>query len=478
MHPFLILLIGVLAVVGSILALRLHAFLALILGALVVAAITPRENVERYATDAKLSEKAAKDLAQAPWGKRLGDAFGRSCANIAIIIAMAAIVGQCMLESGGAERIVRASLNLTGEKGAPIALAVTGFILGIPVFFDTVFYLMIPLAKALAARTGKNYGLYVMSIAAGATISHSLVPPTPGPLYVATELGVLGPMILAGCVIGGLSVVPGVAYAYFANRRWPVPLRETADVSIDDLKAMSARDTASLPSLSASLFVILFPVALIVADVVLGLYQKDVPSWLLTTSRQLGDPNIALGLSAGVALILRLRHAAPGSPKLAATLETALAGAGQIILITASGAAFGAMLQQTAVGGTIAALPMFKGASPGLAVLAGAFLVTSLIRIAQGSATVAMVTSIGMFGALAKDGALGFHPVYLALAIGFGSKPVPWMNDSGFWLICKMSGQTPTETLRNHSAMFTIMGVSGLIFTMISAKLFPFTGTP
>ena len=468
MHPFLILLIGVVVVVGAILALRLHAFFALIAGALAVAALTPRAHVERYVADAPASEKAAKDLPAQPWGKRLAGAFGRSCGNIAIIIAMAAIVGQCMLESGGAERIVRASMAVTGERGAPLAFAVTGFVLGIPVFFDTVFYLMIPLAKSLAARTGKHYGLYVMAIAVGATISHSLVPPTPGPLYVASELGVVGPMILAGCVIGGLSVIPGLAYAYLSDRRWPVPLRATADVSIDDLKSLSLRDTASLPPLWASLLVVLLPVALIVGDVTLNSRLLD----------QLGDPNVALGLSAALALILRIRYAAPGAPKASTSLETALSGGGQIILITAAGAAFGAMLQQTAVGSEIAGMGVFKGSNAGLAVLAGAFLVTALIRMAQGSATVAMVTAIGMFGALAKGGLLGFHPVYLALAIGFGSKPFPWMNDSGFWLITRMSGQTPGETLRNHSTMFTIMGVSGLILTMLSATLFPFKGSP
>jgi gluconate:H+ symporter, GntP family len=468
MHPFVILLVGVLVVVGSILALRLHAFLALILGALTVAAITPRGNVERYVADAPASEKVSKDLPAQPLGKRLAGAFGKSCANIAIIIAMAAIIGQCMLESGGAERIVRASMSLTGERGAPFAFALTGFILGIPVFFDTVFYLMIPLAKSLAARTGRNYGLYVMSIAVGATISHSLVPPTPGPLYVASELNVVPQMILAGGVIGGLSVLPGLAYAFFANRRWPVPLRETADVSIDDLRAMSARDTASLPPLWASLLVVLLPVALIVGETTLK----------TSLLKQLGEANVALSFSAAIALVLRIRYAAPGAPKASTSLETALSGGGQIILITAAGAAFGAMLQQTAVGSEIAGMSVFKGANAGLATLGGAFLVTALIRMAQGSATVAMVTSIGMFGALAKGGLLGFHPVYLALAIGFGSKPFPWMNDSGFWLITKMSGQTPGETLRNHSTMFTIMGISGLIFTMISAKLFPFTGSP
>ncbi len=116
---------------------------------------------------------------------------------------MAAIIGKCLLDSGAADKIVRSALKLFGERGAPGAFVSSGFLLDIPVFFDTVFYLMVPLGKALRVRTGRNYLLYVLTIVCGATMAHSLVPPTPGPLFVAESLGVdLGLMILCGCVVG------------------------------------------------------------------------------------------------------------------------------------------------------------------------------------------------------------------------------------------------------------------------------------
>jgi GntP family gluconate:H+ symporter len=473
MHPFLILALGIVVVVGSILALRLHAFLALALGAIVVSVLTPRARIEAYAAEQRLSPKATEDLVKQPAAQRVAAAFGRTCATIGIIIALASIIGQCMLESGGAERIVRSTVRLLGERNAPIAFAVTGFLLSIPVFFDTIFYLMIPLAKALSARTRKNFGLYVMTIAGGATISHSLVPPTPGPLYVAGELGVMGEMYVAGILLGGLSVVPGILYAYYSNRRWPVPLRETPDVSLKDLQDMSERDERSLPPLSLALLPIVFPVFLIIGDVVLAQAAKtaSLPAGLLAFSRNVGDSNVALAIGAAIALWMQLRY--KQGAKVAASLETAFASAGQIILITAAGGAFGAMLNQTAIGGEIAKL--FPRENSGLFVLGAAFLVTALVRVAQGSATVAMVTAMGMFKSFAPS--LGFHPVYLAVAIGFGSKPLPWMNDSGFWVVCRMSGQTVKETLRNHTVVFTTMGFAGIVLTMIAARLLPFVPT-
>jgi GntP family gluconate:H+ symporter len=273
-------------------------------------------------------------------------------------------------------------------------------------------------------------------------------------------------------VIGGLSVIPGVAWAFYSNRRWPVPLRETPEVSLDQLRAQAAKDDRSLPPLGLALVPILLPVVLIIADVL----YKGGPGWQAGAKKALGvlgNPNVALALSAAIALHMQLKFGAKDRATFTASLESSLGSAGQIILITAAGGAFGGVLQHTGIAKSIEA--MFSGGgSLGVAVLVGAFLVTALIRVAQGSATVAMVTAIGMFAGLAKSGHLGYHPVYLALAIGFGSKPVPWMNDSGFWVVCKMSGQTVGETLRNHTMVFTIMGVSGLIFTVLAAKLFPF----
>ncbi|MBL8826018.1 MAG: GntP family permease, partial [Planctomycetaceae bacterium] len=170
MDPLVILFVGMLVVVGGVLAFRLHAFVALIGGALVVAALTPTAALEHYAENqvakGEMHAKAAEKFVKSSIGDRVAIGFGRTCADIGILVALASIVGKCLLDSGGADRIVRSSMRWLGEAQAPLAFLISGFILGIPVFFDTVFYLMIPLGKALYARTGKNYLLYVLSMVA------------------------------------------------------------------------------------------------------------------------------------------------------------------------------------------------------------------------------------------------------------------------------------------------------------------------
>ncbi len=151
------------------------------------------------------------------------------------------------------------------------------------------------------------------------------------------------------------------------------------------------------------------------------------------------------------------------------TVQSGLMDAGMIILITAAGGVFGGILQETGIGERIQGLATeYK-----IGVLPLAFVVTALIRTAQGSATVAMVTSVGILSTFAAPETLGFHPVYLALIIGCASKITPWMNDSGFWVVCKTSGLTERETLRSMSVMFTLMGVVGSVLVVIAAKLFP-----
>ena len=217
-----------------------------------------------------LALTAAQALAKQTAGERVATALGTTCAQIGILIAMAAIIGKCLLDSGAADRIVRTALAVVGEGGAPLAFVGSGFLLGIPVFFDTVFYLMIPLGKALRVRTGRNYLLYVLTIVAGATMAHSLVPPTPGPLFVAEQLKVdLGTMILAGCAVGLMTSSVGLVFATAVNRRRELPLRESPDLTHKDLEDLAHRDQQNLPPLSISLLPILLPVLLIAGYTVL-----------------------------------------------------------------------------------------------------------------------------------------------------------------------------------------------------------------
>lgn len=542
-----ILLVGVIIVVGGVLFFRLHAFLALVLAALVVSGLTPKQAIENYAIerdalhvlsaeetqqdefstsfksvksaapgmtylllrkDASTKEytragevtfqkatddtavatikdlspqvgdvilhprdwNAAKTLAGKTVAARVAEGFGNTCTKIGILIAMASIIGMCLLESGAADRIVRSTLKVLGERGAPLSFLSSGFLLGIPVFFDTVFYLMIPLGKAMRMRTGKNYLFYVLTIVAGATMAHSLVPPTPGPLFVAEQLGVdIGVMILGGMIVGFFTVVFGYAYAALASKIWDLPLRETPDFSLKDLEEITKRDESELPSFGMSLLPILLPVILIGGFTVLKRFSGSISPDVMRFFETLGDKNIALAISAVIALGMLIHQKKTNLKSLADSIQSSLSSAGVIILITAGGGAFGGVLKQTGVAGLINEIPTV---SP-IMIIVLAFLITTAIRTAQGSATVAMITSVGILSGLAAGGNLGFHPVYLALAIGCGSKPIGWMNDSGFWVITKMSGMTEAEGLKYVTPMTSLMGVVGLGVTILGVMFFP-----
>ena len=486
MDPFLLLLIGLATVLGGILWLRLHPFIALFIAALLIASITPKTQVANALADKKLNERVkltGADLTeieqaqikndQADYAnnrtpiQRITQEFGVTFGKIGLVIALACLFGRCLLASGAADRSVRAALNMVGEKGAPVAFLGSGFALGIPVFFDSLFLLAIPLAKAMWLKLRKNYLLLIVAIIAGGSMTHSLVPPTPGPLYVASALGInIGTMILAGLVVGLYTASAGYLYGVWLNKRMDIPFRETPE-NIEKLAALSAKENHDLPSLFASLLPIVLPVLLIAGGTLI--VQTEASMGLKNFFRLIGDKNIALAIAAGLALFTLSRHL-KNKKELTEQMQGALQEAGLIILICCAGGAFGAILLQTGIGPYLQS-KVGEGANS-LWLLPLAFLVTTVIRAAQGSATVAMITAVGIVGSFAA-GNLDYHPVYLALAIGCGSKPLPWMNDSGFWVISKMSGMSEKETLLTFTATLSIMGVTGIVVTIIGAKLFP-----
>ena len=302
-------------------------------------------------------------------------------------------------------------------------------------------------------------------------MTHSLVPPTPGPLFVAGALNVdVGTMIMGGIVVGFFTVAAGYLYALWANRQWQIPLRETNDISLKELKSLSTKKDHELPSIWLSLLPIILPVILIAGRTILNATVTISDLTFLKLLDNLGNSNTALAIAAAIAMGTLVYSKRNDKQKLSTSVGAALSSAGTIILITAAGGAFGGILQQTGVG------PSIEGLANNyqIAILPLAFFVTFLVRTAQGSATVAMITAVGILSGFSDPATLGFHPVYLALVIGCGSKVIPWMNDSGFWIISKMSGFTERETLKTFSVMLTIMGFTGLIVVMVLAKFFPF----
>jgi len=468
--PLLILLVGMLIVVGGIIGLRLHPFLALLLGAFVVAYLTPEVAIEQYALTTGASAEGAQRLANQSIGGRIAQQFGSTAGKIGILIAMASIIGKCMLKSGAAERIVRSTLNVTGIKQAPITFLGSSFFLGIPVFFDTVFYLMIPLAKAMATRIGKNYLLLVLCITAGAAMANSLVPPTPGPLFLVSEMNIpIGMMMIGGFLVGLTTIAAGYAYAIWANRRWPVALRDSIDSPLEDIQALGEKDDKHLPPLGLSLLPIVLPIVLITAKAIVDLSDAASSTWLTESIVFLGEKNLALVAGGLAALLLLVLQKQGDKDAMVDSVQGALMTAGVIILITSAGGAFGGMLQQTGISARIGVLTQdFQ-----MALLPLAFFIAAVVRTAQGSATVSMITASGILAGMAEVAVLPYHHLYIGLAIACGSKLVPWMNDSGFWIVCKMSNLTEKEALQTFSPLLTVMGITGLVVILIAAKLFP-----
>ena len=384
-----------------------------------------------------------------------------------------------MLESGAAERIIRSILKFTGIEKAPIAFLVSSFFLGIPVFFDTVLFLMIPLAKAMTLRIGKNYLLLVLCIMAGAAMANSLVPPAPGPLFLIGEMHIpMGLMMIAGTIVGLFTITSGYFFALWANKKWPIELRDSLDAKLEDMKSISTKENSHLPALGLSLLPVLIPLFFICADTALNAIavpgqpftQFPILNNLLKLVKFFGDKNIAI-VTGGIAALLILAKQKKETNKEGLTpfVQAALMSGGGIILITAAGGAFGGMLQQTGISSRIADITKDYQ----MALIPMAFFIAAIVRTAQGSATVALITASGILSGMANNANLEFHPVYLGLAIGCGSKLVPWMNDAGFWIICKLSNLTEKEALKTISPLLVVMGLTGLVVIMIAAKLFP-----
>jgi GntP family gluconate:H+ symporter len=453
MSPLLILLLGTLVVILCIVRLRIGAFFGLMLAAFLVSFLAP----------GAFGDKLPRVVA----------ALGTAAGKLAVIITCAALIGKCMTDSGAADRIVRTFLRLLGERRAPAALMSSGFVLGMPVFFDTVFYLLVPLARSLHRSTKKNYLLYILAMAGGAVATHTLVPPTPGPLAVAELLKVdVGMMILMGIAVALPSALVALGLAHWLQARYEIPMRALPGEDVD----RPAPADSDLPGFWVSVLPIALPVILMAAGTVFAMQAKTAVAgaWVLEAAEIMkvaGDPNFALMVATLASVLVYVRQRRPSREQLSNDIEESMMSAGTIILITAAGGAFGAMLKEAGVGPAIQNL--FGGGSSGLILLVVGWIIAALLKTAQGSTTVAMITSAGMMASMLDGQVLAFHPVYLALAVGFGGLCVVWMNDSGFWIIARMSGLTEIEVLKTWSFMLVLVSLFGLALTALLAVVLP-----
>jgi len=448
LNPILILIIGVALLIAMIIVLRLNAFVALITTAIIISLLSPGDFADKVT--------------------RVGQAFGSVVGGIGIVIALAAIIGKCLMDSGAADRIVRSFLKILGEKRAPTALMLSGFVLSIPVFFDTVFYLLVPLARSLWRRTRRNYILYVTAIVAGAAITHTLVPPTPGPLFMASELKIdVGLMMMMGLLVGLPTAVLGVLVCKIINRRVDIPMRPYAGQEEPE-----PLEDDQLPPFWISFAPIALPVILISMNTIAK--ALNVSGVMAQVTAVLGHRDMALLLSAVLAMSVLVHYRKLSFKDLAQRTETALMSGGIIILITAAGGAFGAMLREAGIKDWLQTAIGDQGQTVGLVMLLMAFAVAVVMKFAQGSGTVSMITTVSMFAAMGvTQQMLGCNLVYLAMAIGSGSLVGDWMNNSGFWIFARMSVLTETETLKSWTILTAALGLIGLGFTLLLAYIMP-----
>jgi len=448
MNPVVILIIGVALLIAMIIVLRVNAFVALITAAIIISLLAPGD----------LADKVS----------RVAEAFGSVVGAIGIVIALAAVIGKCLMDSGAADRIVRSFLKALGEKRASVALMGSGFVLSVPVFFDTVFYLLVPLARSLWRRTQKNYVLYLTAIVAGAGITHTLVPPTPGPLFMANSFNVdLGVMIGMGILVGLPTAALGLFVCKLINRFVDIPMRPYVGESEPE-----PLDDDQLPGFWISVSPIILPVVLISINTVTK--ALDMGGQVAQITAVLGNPNLALLFSAAIAMFVLIRSRGLSLKELSGKMDTALMSGGIIILITAGGGAFGAMLRAAGVQDAVKGFIDAGGGGLGLTLLLLAFAVSSIIKFAQGSGTVAMITTASMFAAMGiSEEMLGCNLVYLAMAIGSGSLVGDWMNNSGFWIFARMGGLTEIETLKSWTILTAALGLIALAFTLLFASVLP-----
>ena len=455
--PLIALLVfGIVLLLVLILQLKLQAFLSLLIVSVVVAASSRWVN-----EDAVPLTQVADTIVNS-----MGGALG----FIATIIGIGAIFGAILEHSGGTQALANYLVKVFGAEKAPWAMLLTGFIISIPVFLDVALVILAPLLFALARDTKKPFLHFGLPLVAGMAVTHAFVPPTPGPVAVGYLLGVnLGWVILFGVLVGlPTSLICGPWLCAL--------LAKTIDHKIEETEPPKEIEEANLPPFSLILLLIVMPIAMILANTIVEqVVASGLPEGLSNDERKeqlrdlladsnffyqavtfFGHPVIALLLATVVALFFLGTKRGVDRATLLEVSTKALGPAGIIILITGAGGVFKGVLRATGI--TDALEIMF--ADSGISVLVLAWVFATLIRVAQGSATVAMLTAAGLMANFVSELSqpqLGL----VTVAIAAGATGFSHVNDSGFWMISRYFQMSEGQTLKTWGVISTLISVIG-----------------
>lgn len=434
---------GIAVLLFLILKLRIQAFIALLISSIVVGIIAGMDPLTIV--------------------KTIQTGMGNTLGFVAVVVGLGAMFGAILEHSGGAEAIASFLLKRTGDKGASWALMLTGFVIAIPVFFDVAFIILVPLIYSLQRKSGKSLLLYAIPLLAGLAITHTFIPPTPGPVAVADILDAdLGWVIVFGVIVGiPTAIVSGPIFGKYIAKRIHV-------IAPESFKPTN--DGKPKPSVGMIVAIIGLPIILIVCNTILnsdfaaGWVSETVKNWL----KMIGHPFTALILANLIAwYLLGIRRKISKETLLKITTKS-MAPAGIIILLTGAGGVFKEMLINTGTGDMLA--NYFS--ELGLGTLFFAFIVAALVRILQGSATVAMITAAGVTAPLLTAATGDIEKALLVIAIASGASIMSHVNDSGFWLVSKYLGLSEKQTFRSWTMMTTILALVGMTTVSILSLFF------
>ncbi len=389
--------------------------------------------------------------------KAVNDGIGNTLEGIALLVGLGSMFGAILEVSGGAQSIAVTMVKKFGDQKAAWALGITGLVIAMPVFFDAGLIILIPLAFSLAKKTKRSSLFYVIPLLAGLAVGHAFIPPTPGPVLVATMLNVdLGWVIMVGIFCGIFAmIVAGPVWGAICGKKFYVPVPEHV-ASQEDF------EESKLPKFGTIVGIILIPLVLIIFDSVAGVVPALEPIRGITGF--LGEPFVALLIATVVAMfILGTKHGY-SNKELEKVMTKSLEPTGMILLVTASGGVLRYMLQYSGLGEVIGNAV----ASASLPLVVVAFVVAALVRISVGSATVAMTMAAGIIAAM--PGIAELSPLYLACttaAIAGGATICSHFNDSGFWLVKSLVGTDEKTTLKTWTIMETLVGGTGFLVALV-----------
>lgn len=387
----------------------------------------------------------------------VNDGIGNTLKGIALLVGLGSMFGAILEASGGAQTLAVSMVKWFGDKKAAWALGITGLIIAMPVFFDAGLVILIPLAFSLAKRTKRSSLFYAIPLLAGLAVGHAFIPPTPGPVLVATMLEVeLGWVIMVGVVCGIFAmIVAGPVWGSICGNKYMVSIPEHVANQED-------YDESKLPKFWTIVAIILIPLVLIILDSICGVVPAL--SGVAPVFAFLGEPFVALLIATIAAmLILGLRHGYK-LEELEKIMTKSLEPTGLILLVTACGGVLRYMLQYSGLGEIIGNAV----SSVNLPIVVVAFIVAALVRICVGSATVAMTMAAGIIAAM--PGIADLSPLYLACttaAVAGGATVCSHFNDSGFWLVKSMVGMDEKTTLKTWTIMETLVGGTGFVVALI-----------